>query len=76
MPINCSVCVSPVLLLPDRAQSSSPCLITLQEVMTDPSYKGQFVCFTCPHIGNVGINTGEQLRVTWARVEGQAGIAK
>ncbi|KAF5836604.1 carbamoyl-phosphate synthase [Dunaliella salina] len=27
-----------------------------QEVMTDPSYKGQFVCFTCPHIGNVGIN--------------------
>lgn len=27
-----------------------------QEIMTDPSYKGQFVCFTCPHIGNVGIN--------------------
>jgi carbamoylphosphate synthase small subunit len=30
----------------------------MQEVMTDPSYKGQFVVFTCPHIGNVGINTG------------------
>jgi carbamoyl-phosphate synthase small subunit len=29
-----------------------------QEIMTDPSYKGQFVCFTCPHIGNVGINFG------------------
>jgi len=27
-----------------------------QEIMTDPSYAGQFVCFTCPHIGNVGIN--------------------
>lgn len=27
-----------------------------QEIMTDPSYKGQFVCFTHPHIGNVGIN--------------------
>eukprot|EP00798_Chlamydomonas_sp_ICE-L_P008879 gene8879-3759_t len=27
-----------------------------QEIMTDPSYKGQFVTFTCPHIGNVGIN--------------------
>lgn len=27
-----------------------------QEVMTDPSYKGQFVSFTCPHIGNTGIN--------------------
>lgn len=26
--------------------------------MTDPSYKGQFVAFTVPHIGNVGINTG------------------
>jgi carbamoyl-phosphate synthase small subunit len=31
-----------------------------QEIMTDPSYKGQFVCFTHPHIGNVGINDGEQ----------------
>lgn len=27
-----------------------------QEIMTDPSYKGQFVVFTYPHIGNVGIN--------------------
>jgi len=27
-----------------------------QEVITDPSYWGQMVCFTCPHIGNVGIN--------------------
>jgi carbamoyl-phosphate synthase small subunit len=31
-----------------------------QEIMTDPSYKGQFVCFTHPHIGNVGINDGAQ----------------
>lgn len=29
-----------------------------QELLTDPSYKGQFVCYTTPHIGNVGINTG------------------
>jgi carbamoyl-phosphate synthase small subunit len=27
-----------------------------QEIMTDPSYKGQFVVFTYPHLGNVGIN--------------------
>lgn len=27
-----------------------------QEVMTDPSYAGQVVAFTYPHIGNVGIN--------------------
>ena len=29
-----------------------------QEILTDPSYKGQFVVFTVPHIGNVGINPG------------------
>jgi carbamoyl-phosphate synthase small subunit len=28
-----------------------------QEVMTDPSYKGQIVAFTAPHIGNYGINS-------------------
>lgn len=27
-----------------------------QEVITDPSYRGQGVLFTCPHIGNVGVN--------------------
>ncbi len=27
-----------------------------QEVMTDPSYRGQIVAFTAPHIGNYGIN--------------------
>ena len=29
-----------------------------QEIMTDPSYRDQMVCFTYPHIGNVGINEG------------------
>ncbi|MDF2576536.1 MAG: carA [Chlamydiales bacterium] len=27
-----------------------------QEVLTDPSYAGQIIAFTSPHIGNVGIN--------------------
>ncbi len=27
-----------------------------QEVLTDPSYKGQLVCMTYPEIGNVGVN--------------------
>src|SRR5271170_7957708 len=27
-----------------------------QEVLTDPSYQGQIVTFTFPHIGNVGCN--------------------
>lgn len=35
-----------------------------QEIMTDPSYKGQFVCFTHPHIGNVGINEGKHVMQT------------
>ena len=38
-----------------------------QEVMTDPSYHGQFVVFTAPHIGNYGIHSDhkESARV-WA----------
>ncbi len=28
-----------------------------QEVLTDPSYCGQMVCMTYPHIGNYGVNT-------------------
>ena len=27
-----------------------------QEIMTDPSYAGQIICFTFPHIGNTGCN--------------------
>ena len=28
-----------------------------QEILTDPSYAGQIINFTFPHIGNVGTNT-------------------
>jgi carbamoyl-phosphate synthase small subunit len=31
-----------------------------QEVFTDPSYAGQIVCLTYPHIGNVGANFDDQ----------------
>ncbi len=31
-----------------------------QEVLTDPSYKGQLVCMTYPEIGNVGINLEDE----------------
>ena len=31
-----------------------------QEVLTDPSYKGQMVCMTYPEIGNVGINADDE----------------
>jgi hypothetical protein len=29
-----------------------------QEILTDPSYAGQFVLMTQPHIGNTGVNLG------------------
>ncbi|WP_343126632.1 glutamine-hydrolyzing carbamoyl-phosphate synthase small subunit [Buchnera aphidicola] len=28
-----------------------------QEILTDPSYSNQFIVFTYPHIGNIGINS-------------------
>jgi carbamoyl-phosphate synthase small subunit len=31
-----------------------------QEVFTDPSYSGQIVCLTYPHIGNVGTNNEDE----------------
>jgi len=31
-----------------------------QEILTDPSYRGQGVLFTAPHIGNVGINPEDE----------------
>ena len=30
-----------------------------QEVLTDPSYAGQIVCFTYPHIGNYGVSPSD-----------------
>ncbi|MFQ3582022.1 glutamine-hydrolyzing carbamoyl-phosphate synthase small subunit [Chloracidobacterium validum] len=30
-----------------------------QEVLTDPSYAGQLVTMTCPHIGNYGVNADD-----------------
>ncbi len=31
-----------------------------QEILTDPSYADQIVCFTFPHIGNVGTNDADE----------------
>jgi carbamoyl-phosphate synthase small subunit len=40
-----------------------------QEILTDPSYAGQIVCMTYPHIGNYGINE-EDVESRRAWVEG------
>lgn len=31
-----------------------------QEVITDPSYRGQIVTFTCPELGNTGVNPEDE----------------
>ena len=39
-----------------------------QEVLTDPSYRGQMVVMTYPHIGNYGVIPGdEESRRVWVR---------
>ncbi len=40
-----------------------------QEILSDPSYAGQIVCFTFPHIGIVGAND-EDLETTTPVVRG------
>jgi len=40
-----------------------------QEIMSDPSYAGQFVTFTAPEIGNVGVNS-EDMESTSAHAKG------
>ncbi len=35
-------------------------LVGYQEILTDPSYKGQIVTMTYPHIGNYGINPKDE----------------
>ncbi len=35
-----------------------------QEILTDPSYMAQIVCFTFPHIGNVGTNAEDREGLT------------
>ncbi|MBN2869341.1 MAG: glutamine-hydrolyzing carbamoyl-phosphate synthase small subunit [Campylobacterales bacterium] len=40
-----------------------------QEIITDPSYAGQFVTFTMPEIGNVGVN-GEDMESAKAHCKG------
>src|SRR5712672_456903 len=34
----------------------NPSMTGYQEILTDPSYKGQIVTMTYPHIGNYGVN--------------------
>ena len=44
-----------------------------QEILTDPSYAGQIVTFTFPHIGNVGVNDEDEESLTPAARAGAVG---
>ena len=44
-----------------------------QEILTDPSYAGQIIAFTFPHIGNVGVNDEDIETVSLAGVSGVRG---
>ena len=44
---------------PPASWCSTPCCRGYQEVITDPSYAGQVIAFTYPHIGNYGINAAD-----------------
>jgi len=45
-----------------------------QEILTDPSYAGQIVTFTFPHIGNVGTNEEDTESVNAAASSGVRGV--
>src|ERR671921_454271 len=45
-----------------------------EEILTDPSYAGQIITFTFPHIGNVGTNEEDIETVNMARSSGVRGV--
>jgi len=45
-----------------------------EEILTDPSYAGQIVTFTFPHIGNVGTNDEDIETVNMAALSGVRGM--
>src|SRR5262245_51325424 len=45
-----------------------------QEILTDPSYAGQIITFTFPHIGNIGTNDEDIETVNMAATPGARGV--
>src|SRR4030088_3734355 len=44
-----------------------------EEILTDPSYAGQIITFTFPHIGNVGVNEEDIVTVNMPAASGVRG---
>src|SRR3954451_14780710 len=45
-----------------------------EEILTDPSYAGQIITFTFPHIGNVGTNDEDIETINMAATPGARGV--
>src|SRR5436305_13774875 len=45
-----------------------------EEILTDPSYAGQIITFTFPHVGNVGTNEDDIETVNMAATPGARGV--
>jgi carbamoyl-phosphate synthase small subunit len=45
-----------------------------EEILTDPSYAGQIISFTFPHIGNVGTNEEDSETINMAATPGARGV--
>src|SRR5947199_10301139 len=45
-----------------------------EEILTDPSYAGQLITFTFPHVGNVGTNDEDIETVNMAATPGARGV--
>src|SRR5512147_513873 len=45
-----------------------------EEILTDPSYAGQLITFTFPHVGNVGTNEEDIETVNMAATPGARGV--
>src|SRR4051794_28349488 len=45
-----------------------------EEILTDPSYAGQIITFTFPHIGNVGTNEDDIETINMAATPGARGV--
>jgi len=51
-------------------------MVGYQEIISDPSYEGQIVCFTYPHIGNYGIKIGDEENILEKKIHSKAIVVK
>ncbi|MGH4037784.1 MAG: glutamine-hydrolyzing carbamoyl-phosphate synthase small subunit [Sphaerochaeta sp.] len=51
-------------------------MVGYQEIISDPSYEGQIVTFTYPHIGNYGIDVGGEENIINSKINCNAVVVK